>query len=84
MSKRKNHNPSFKARVALEAIKGEQTITELASRFGVQSNRLYCVNSHILGLIETRDNIYESRLFFLSDRKSTSALTRFVKCLVPG
>jgi len=26
MSKRKNHKPAFKARVALEAIKGEQTV----------------------------------------------------------
>ena len=32
MSKRKQHAPEFKAKVALEALKGEETATELASR----------------------------------------------------
>ncbi len=30
MSKRRQHNPEFKARVALEAVKGERTVAELA------------------------------------------------------
>ena len=35
MSKRKQHHPEFKAKVALEALKGEETVSALASRFGV-------------------------------------------------
>jgi len=32
---RRNHSPAFKAKVALEAIKGEQPIIEIAERFDV-------------------------------------------------
>ena len=33
MSKRKNHAPAFKAKVALLALSGEKTIAELSSAF---------------------------------------------------
>jgi len=41
MSKRKQHNPVFKSKVALEALKGERTISELASQFGIHPTMIH-------------------------------------------
>jgi transposase len=38
---RRKHNPSFKAKVALEAIKGEETMAQLASRFDVHPSQIH-------------------------------------------
>ena len=35
MAKRTNHNPSFKAKVALEALRGERTVSELAAKYEI-------------------------------------------------
>ena len=36
MSKeRRKHSPAFKAKVALEAVKGEETVAQLAARYEV-------------------------------------------------
>ena len=37
---RRNHSPAFKAKVAMEAIKGEATLAELAQRFDVHPNQI--------------------------------------------
>ena len=37
---RRNHSPAFKAKVALEAIKGDKTLSELAQQFEVHANQI--------------------------------------------
>ena len=37
---RKNHSPSFKAKVVLEALKEEQTTAEIASRYEVHPSQV--------------------------------------------
>ncbi len=41
MSKRprRNHTPAFRAKVALAAVKGEKTLSELAQQFDVHGER---------------------------------------------
>ena len=37
---RKNHDSAFKAKVALEAIKGEKTMAQISSEYGVHVNQI--------------------------------------------
>ncbi len=37
---RRNHSPAFKAKVALAALKGEQTLAELAQIHDVHANQI--------------------------------------------
>ena len=36
--KRRNHSPEFKAKVAIAAIKGDETLNQLSERFAINSN----------------------------------------------
>ena len=68
---RRNHSPAFKARMALEALKGEQTLAQLAAQHDVHPNQITSWKSQLLenaatifgaGLVEAtadRDQIRE-------------------------
>jgi transposase-like protein len=40
MGRRKKYNAEFKAKIALEAIKGQRTINEIASEYGIHPNQI--------------------------------------------
>ena len=48
MRKRKTYDDNFKAKVALEAIKGERTISEIAGQFEVHPNQIIKWKKHLL------------------------------------
>jgi transposase len=45
---RRNHSPAFKAKVAVAAIKGEKTLSELAQQFDVHPNQITQWRSQLL------------------------------------
>ena len=66
---RKKHSGSFKAKVALEAVKGERTLNELAGHFEVHPSqvvqwkqRLVAGASDIFNGSEERDAVREGQL----------------------
>lgn len=47
-AKRKSHTPAFQAQVALAAVKGDQTVNELAAQFGVHPTRIHAGKKQLL------------------------------------
>jgi len=48
---RRHHDAAFKAKVALEAVKGEKTIAQIASEFKVHSNQIRQWRNHLLEML---------------------------------
>jgi transposase-like protein len=46
---RRTHSPSFKAKVAFAAMKGEKTLAELAKQFDVHPNQITALESAVAG-----------------------------------
>ena len=51
MSRRRNHDAAFKARVALEAVKGERTVSELAAEYGVHPTMIHQWKKALLAVL---------------------------------
>ncbi len=56
---RRGHDAAFKARVALEALKGEKTMAQLSSEYGVHANQIR----------QWRQRLLEEVPHVLSDRR---------------
>jgi len=55
-NKRKQYSPQFKAKVALDAIRGEKTISELASQYEVHPT---VINNWKRQLLEDASNLFD-------------------------
>ena len=55
-NKRKQYSPQFKAKVALEAVRGEKTVAELASQYQVHPTM---INNWKRQLLEEASSLFE-------------------------
>lgn len=56
-NKRKQYNPQFKAKVALDAVRGEKTVAELSSQYSLHSTMINNWKKHLL---EEASTLFES------------------------
>jgi transposase-like protein len=51
VSMRKQYDAAFKAKVALEAVKGEKTIAQIAGEFGIHPNQIQRWRKQLLEML---------------------------------
>jgi transposase-like protein len=57
--RRTKHSPAFKAKVALEAIREQETMSELSKRYKIHANQIYKWKRQLLANIERAFEIDE-------------------------
>lgn len=65
--KRRNHSPQFKSKVALAAIKGDETLSELARRYDINANLVVKWKKQLL---DNSAEIFASSKGLAPDRES--------------
>ena len=65
--KRRNHSPKFKAKIVLAGIKGDETLSELAQRFGINANLIVKWKKQLL---EQSSKVFTSGKGLAPDRES--------------
>ena len=58
MSKRRSFDKNFKAKVALEALRGEKTLAEISSQYDVHANM---INNWKKQLLENLPDLFEDK-----------------------
>ena len=69
-NKRRNHSAAFKAKVALETVKGDKTIAELASQYEVHPTQIIQWKKQLL---ESLPDLFNNSLH--KDRQKQDELT---------
>ena len=70
--KRTRHSQEFKAKVAIEALKEQKTINEIASQYQIHPNQVTRWKSE---LIEGADKVFEDKRTKKQDDKKTTYIS---------
>ena len=82
---RRNHSASFKAKVALEAVKKEKTIAQLSSEFGVHPNQITQWRRRLLDEIpDIFSRKRKNHVLFYSEQHIDPAENQIVRTFVWG
>jgi hypothetical protein len=77
--KRQQYEAAFKAKVALEAVKGEKTVAQIASEFGVHPNQVRKCKDQLLSILPELFSYRRKKLVRVLMRRRSFSLPGFNK-----